>query len=222
MNVLKASLEEQVKRVVFTSSGLTIYNYEPSSIVLNEDYWVPIEKAKTAYQKSKILAEKAAWDFYNQHKHDAKCFKFVSVIPVWVLGPPLSAASGASVTRFSRLLDPSVERVDNFYSGVCDVRDVARAHVRAAELDEAVGQRVMVNSSDRLVSLADLVDILRADGYKATLVERKAEDEAKYADTRFDNSRIRAVLKMETTELKRTVLDMTEALINYGIVKNSK
>lgn len=99
---MKAALEEKVKRVVVTSSGLTIYNYAVTKNKLSEEDWVPLEEAKTSYQKSKILAEKAAWDFYNEHKNEANCFELVTIIPVWVIGPPLSAASGSSVTRFAR------------------------------------------------------------------------------------------------------------------------
>lgn len=216
MNVLKASLEANVKRVVLTSSGLTIYNYEPVTQALSEKDWVPVEKAKLAYQKSKILAEKAAWDFYEEHKKSGKCFEFTTVIPVWVIGPPLSAASGASVTRFSRLFQ--VDKVDNMITGVCDVRDVALAHLRAAQVPEAVGQRFLVVSSTSLVSFVDLTNILRDSGYKVAQVEGKKDDE-KFDNTKFDDSKMRNVLKIQPTDLKKSVLDMTESLINFGIIK---
>lgn len=216
--MMRAALEENVKRVIITSSGLTIYNYAPTNKSLSEDDWVPLSEARTAYQKSKIIAEKAAWEFYEQHKNDPRCFKLATVIPVWVIGPPLSAANGSSVTRFSNFLNKNVEKVNNMYTGICDVRDVAQAHLRAAQTDEAVGKRILVVSENRLVSMIDIATILQEAGYKVNKVEDTL-DKSQYVGTTFENKRMRTILKMEPTELKKTVLDMAESLINFGLVQ---
>lgn len=202
-----------------TSSGLTIFNYTAENKTYSEKDWIPIEKASSPYQKSKILSEKAAWDFYESHKKSGdKCFEMATVIPVWVLGPALSAASGASVTRFSKVFDKSVEKVDNMWTGVCDVRDVAQAHVRAAQLDEAVGERILVVSSTKLVSTVMWTGILRDAGYSIAQVDDKAQNPNNEL-ARFDDSKMRNILKMEPTELKKTVLDMAKSLIDHQVIK---
>jgi hypothetical protein len=49
---------------------------------LNQD----LNKA-SAYQKSKILAEKAAWEFIEEKKkQNQKCFELVVMNPVFILG----------------------------------------------------------------------------------------------------------------------------------------
>lgn len=218
MNVLNAALEESVKRVVVTSSDLTLYDYEAENRTYSESDWLPVEKARTAYQKSKILAERAAWDFYEEHKKKNKCFDMSVIIPAWVLGPPLSPVTCASVTRFAHVFDPSVEKVENLIMGVCDVRDVALAHVRAAQLDAAVGQRILIVSSMRFVSTIEWTEMLRDAGFKVARVEDKI-DPSKYKNARFDNAKMIALLNIKPTNLKNTVVEMAQSLIEYGIIK---
>ena len=64
--VMRAAAKYRVKRVVYTSSGLTVYikKQENMKAVYNEEDWSDME-VLGAYEKSKILAEKAAWDFVN-------------------------------------------------------------------------------------------------------------------------------------------------------------
>lgn len=203
---------------MITSSGLTLYDYSAENRTYSESDWLPVEKARSAYQKSKILAERAAWDFYEEHKKKGKCFDMSVIIPVWVLGPPLSGAAGASVSRFARVFDPSVEKVDNMISGVCDVRDVATGHVRAAQLDAAIGQRILIVSSTRFVSTIEWIQMLRDAGFKVAQVEDKT-DPSKYENARFDDTKMRTLLNMEPTDLKKTIIDMAQSLISHGIIK---
>ena len=91
--MLKAALDSKVRRVVVTSSALTIYNFleeTDKNYTFSEKDRVPAEKAGMAYQKSKILAEKAAWDFYEQHKRSGKCFELITIHPGFVMGPQQS------------------------------------------------------------------------------------------------------------------------------------
>lgn len=102
---------------------------------------------------------------------------------------------------------------------MCDVRDVAQAHVRAAQVDEAVGKRIMINSRNKLASLADLAEFLVEAGYTVTKVER-IPNESEYASLEFDNTKVKTLLNIELTDLKKSVLDMAESLKKFGIVKN--
>ena len=215
LNVLKAASEAKVRRVVLTSSVITIYNLDLDDKTYNEKDWVPAEKSKMPYQKSKILAEKAAWNFYEEQKKAGKGFELVTILPSWVLGPPLTASGCASVTLFSSVFGQESAR--NFNTSVCDVRDVALAHLRAAETPEANGQRIIVSSADTY-STFDWVGILNQAGYKVAKVEG-SNDPSSYSKTKFDNSKLKNLLKIQPTEVKKTVLDMAESLVKFGVVK---
>lgn len=64
LSVMRAAQKHKVKRVVITSSIVTIYVRKPENAkeIYDEDDWSDFD-ALQAYEKSKYLAEKAAWDF---------------------------------------------------------------------------------------------------------------------------------------------------------------
>lgn len=66
VNVLEAALKNKVKKVVVTSSCLAIFLGNEDKLNTEED-WSDVAKS-AHYPKSKILAERAAWDFYEKHK----------------------------------------------------------------------------------------------------------------------------------------------------------
>ena len=86
---MSAAHKHRVKRVVITSSGLTvtIRKKENQKPIYNEDDWSDLEILQP-YEKSKLLAEKAAWDFVNSLPETEK-FELVVVIPSLVQGPTL-------------------------------------------------------------------------------------------------------------------------------------
>lgn len=217
--MLQAALENQVKRVVVTSSGTAVL--QPNALTnktYSEKDWVSPEEARHPYQKSKVLAEKAAWDFYEKHKNEPNCFEMSVVIPVFVLGPPLSSFNGSSIARFITLFDKKVDKVDNNVTAVCDVRDVALAHIRASQVKEAVGERIWVLSSTKPVTSVDLANVLKEAGYDVNRVEDKS-DKSTYEKTVFDDSKLRNLLKVEPFDLKETILDTAESLVEFGLIK---
>ncbi len=65
LRVLKAARNGGVKRVVMTSNfGAVGYSHTDTNKVITEECWTdPDEKGLSTYNKSKVLAEKAAWNF---------------------------------------------------------------------------------------------------------------------------------------------------------------
>jgi nucleoside-diphosphate-sugar epimerase len=57
--VLAAAQEANVSRVVVTSSVAAMFQFGLKDKTVTETDWCPPEKAFSAYQKSKILAEKS-------------------------------------------------------------------------------------------------------------------------------------------------------------------
>ena len=89
LRVLKAARNAGVKRVVMTSNfGAVGYSHQDKNSLITEDSWTdPNEKGLSAYSKSKVLAEKAAWDFMASEGGDLE----LSVInPMGIFGPSLS------------------------------------------------------------------------------------------------------------------------------------
>lgn len=221
LNVLNAALDAGVKRVVVTSSGVTLYDYDVvESKTYTEDDWVAIEHASSAYQKSKIRAERTAWDFVAQRKaRNEPCFELVTVLPAFVLGPALSAAKGASVLQFLSLFDTSRDKLTNIYATFCDVRDVARAHVVAAFSPNCAGQRVFI-SGPNFLSLKECAMILKKTGHYR-VVETFDEPEGakrKFDTAKVDNNRMRNLLGIEPIDFEKTLLDMAQSLIEFGLI----
>lgn len=102
------------------------YNWEPKTYT--ESDWPDVESQPSAYCKSKILAERAAWDFVEEKKKNKEPVFELSVInPVLVLGPLLSEVYGASAEWFLNVFDNKGDKVSNMSYPCCDVRDVALA-----------------------------------------------------------------------------------------------
>ena len=80
------------------------------------------------YGKSKILAEKAAWDFQAALPEDER-FDIVTILPSFVGGPNLRALWFASGDWLRRLMTGEMTEIGCDGCAVADVRDVALAHL---------------------------------------------------------------------------------------------
>ena len=89
--VMKAARINKVKRVVITSSVAAIYKtgVEGQSEFSEKD-WTDCKVAQP-YEKSKTLAELAAWDFIKNLPEDEK-FEVATINPGLVIGPNLNEA----------------------------------------------------------------------------------------------------------------------------------
>ncbi len=89
LSVLRAALKHKVKRVVVTSSGLTVVMNKPenSKAKYNEEDWSDLD-ALMPYEKRKWLAEKNAWDFI-QNLPAGEDLELVVCISGLVQGPAL-------------------------------------------------------------------------------------------------------------------------------------
>jgi len=219
LNVLRAAQAENVKRVVISSLSLSTFGFPWEDKTNSDQDWIDVSEIKSPYEKSKLMAERAAWDFWKQQRQESngKCFELVSVLPVWVLGPILSPTSSSSVVNFSRVFYETVEKVENTGCAICDVRDVALAHIRAAQLGEVVvGKRFLISSTSQLLSTLQWTDILRKAGYKVATVQNKP---VSYEKCMIDNEKMKTILKIDPIDVRTTLIDMTESLIKSEIIK---
>jgi nucleoside-diphosphate-sugar epimerase len=138
LRVLRAAAAAGVKRVVMTSSVAAVGSGHTDGAVRTEDDWSIVDRSP-AYEKSKTLAERAAWDFARESD-----VELVAVNPGLVLGPLLAPAIGTSVQALYQLLVRKVPASPKIGFAVVDVRDVAAAHRLAMESPIAAGNRYIV------------------------------------------------------------------------------
>ncbi len=159
LRVLRASRNAGVKRVVMTSSFAAIgYGQKPQKAPFDETNWTdPSRDDVLPYAKSKILAERAAWDFISNEGGDLE----LSVVnPVGVFGPVLGPDYSTSILLVKRLMDGAMPGCPRLCFGVVDVRDVADLHIRAMTHPNAKGERFLAVAGD-FMSILDMAKVLK-------------------------------------------------------------
>lgn len=157
--VLTAARNAQVKRVVLTSAYGAIFAGHPHRTTpYTEKDWSDLTAKQThPYQKSKTLAERAAWDFIAREGHG---MELATVNPVAVMGPVLAADYSHSNIQIQELLTGKIKAVPRVDSGYVDVRDVAKLHILAMTAPQAAGERFLATTGETLSMLA-VAQILR-------------------------------------------------------------
>jgi len=139
--VMKACRKNKVKRVVITSSCAAISPCGDKTN-FNEKDWADVENA-VAYSKSKILAEKAAWDFVKDLPEKEK-FEVVTINPGLVIGPNLNKAQFSSGDIIKKLMMKEMPACPKMSLAMVDVRDVAQAHLEGIKKPDAAGRRFIL------------------------------------------------------------------------------
>ena len=241
-NVLKACAEAgTVKRVVLTSSiaavaGLGGHPGSPPDRVYTEKDWIE-EAGISPYDKSKLKAERAAWDFVKELGED-KRFELVVVNPGYVQGPFLSKVSGeSSASLLAPTLTGSSPADVSF--ALVDVRDVAAAHIAAMEKPEAAGNRyLIVNETMHMVDISKIVAAeFKPQGYKVSVkqIGKTTLFVGKFFNARakqaysllgkrvlFNNERMKGELGIEPRPINETLLDTCYSLVEIGLVKRTR
>ncbi len=159
LRILKFARAAGVKRVVMTSSfGAVGFSQKNKTRETTETDWTdPSLKGLSAYEKSKGLAERAAWDFI---KGEGGKPEFATINPVAILGPSLSAHVSGSFDILKHLLDGSLKAIPPIPLNIVDVRDVADLHIRAMENPKANGQR-FIATADGQISMPEIAALLK-------------------------------------------------------------
>jgi len=244
LNVLRAAAAAGVRRTVVTSSVAAIMSgHDHSRFVagaapFTEEDWSVVDSPSIApYEKSKTLAERAAWEF--AQSEEARGMELATVNPGFVLGPPLSSVPGTSVEVMCKLLNRELPRVPRLSFPCVDVRDVARAHLLAMTTGAAAGQRFLC--ANETLWFKDLGSILAREfnpqGYRvpdkelphwmlrvASICDKSVRmilpDVGLVRNC--DNSKIQSVLGLHFRDSQSTLVDMGHALVELGVVPRSK
>ena len=165
LRALNAAKKAGIKRVVLTSSVAAVNSHMMSG---NSDHttWTDItSKYVTPYQKSKTIAEKAAWDFYNNQDNSNK-MEMAVINPGGVMGPQLgNDLGGASTQIVSQLISGKFPMIPALSFPFIDVRDVAILHLKAMTTPEADGKRFIAAHSEP-TWMYQVAEVLSAAGYE--------------------------------------------------------
>ena len=159
LRVMRAAKKAGVKRVVLTSSfGAIGYGHKPTEVPFTEETWTDITyKGISTYVKSKTLAEKAAWDFI---RNEGGNLELAVINPTGIFGPLIGSNVTSSLQIIQQLMSGKLKATPQMNFGIVDVRDVADAHIRAMEIEDAKGQRFILQAGKTL-SLHEVAMILR-------------------------------------------------------------
>ncbi|MEU3853997.1 NAD-dependent epimerase/dehydratase family protein [Streptomyces sp. NPDC029554] len=232
LRVISAARDAGVPRVVMTSSYAAVgYTLKPDNHYSEADWTDPDTEGLPAYHKSKVLAERAAWDYVRAHGD----IELTVINPTGIFGPQLSDRPSASVGLVRDMLAGRMPVVPIMYFGVVDVRDVVDLHLRAMVHPKAAGERFLAVGGPS-VSLFGVAQILREHFPTAAdllpSVELTIEQVQQAARTTpalrdaaalhgripvISNEKARSVLGWEPRDVRETILATADSQLRLGL-----
>ncbi|MDG4811232.1 NAD-dependent epimerase/dehydratase family protein [Micromonospora sp. WMMD1120] len=232
LRVLRAARAAGVRRVVLTSSYAAVgYTVKPDGRYSEAD-WTNVDDDIPAYQRSKTLAERAAWDFVREYGG----VELSVVNPTGIFGPLLGARLSASTGLVRAFLTGAMPVVPRMYFGVVDVRDVVDLHLRAMLHPAAAGER-FIGVGGPSISFFDLATMLAR--HLPSLADRVPARELTVAEVRaaaatepglrdaaalggqvpvISNGKARTVLGWQPRPVETTITDTADSLVKHGLV----
>lgn len=217
IRVLRAARDAGARRVVLTSSFVAVgYTPKPEADYTEADWTDPDTPGLAPYPRSKVIAERAAWDFIEREGGDTE---LVVANPTFILGPTLSTRLGSSLVGIKSMLNGEVSVVPRRRFGVADVRDVADLHIRAMATPEARGKRFLALADGPTISFLDVARILRE--RLGTLAEKAPTEEAAGPEPpslTIHNDRARQELGWRPRTVETTIVETAESLRDLGLL----
>jgi nucleoside-diphosphate-sugar epimerase len=157
LRILRAAANAGVERFVYTSSMSAIVSGVSRDHVFTANDWSnPDSPGVGPYERSKTLAERAAWEFVRSPQ--AGTMQFAVVNPGAVIGPMIGKEASTSLELVRKLLAREVPGVPDLCIALVDVRDVAAVHCAVMTAPHANGQRFLAAGPS--CSLRDVAQVL--------------------------------------------------------------
>lgn len=228
-NVLNAAIKAGISKVVMTSSQAACYpDKKCSNSRVNESFWTETDnKWITNYMRSKLYAEKAAWEIIGEQNHT----QLTTILPGAILGPFMDGKRGSTDMIFEMLLKGTPS--PNVVYPVVDVRDLAYLHILAMENPAANGERFLAESEE--MTMPEMADLLKASYPNKKVstmiipdflvsIMAKFQPAMKVLNTmiglkyHYDTSKAKQTLSWTPRSAKETILDTAEYLIKNQVV----
>ena len=233
LRALHAAKISKIKKVVLTSSiGAMLYGNE-NKICETSD-WTDISKYVGSYIKSKTMAEKAAWNFFNDLSNPS--FALTIINPGMVFGPVINGnLEGVSQNMILNLIRGKYPFLPDIYFSVVDVRDVALIHVEALFKKESDNQRLIL-TSEKSISFLEISRTLNKIGFKKCFSKllpsilirflaffnknmRITYMMVKKGSFEVDISKTTSIFNWNPIPIEKTLLDMTKSFDEFGNFK---
>jgi len=204
---------------VLTSSFAAVgYTPRPDGDYTEADWTDPDMPGLPAYPRSKVVSERAAWDFIDREGGGTE---LVVVNPTFILGPTLTAQARSTLSLIKAMLDGTMPVVRRQRFGVADVRDVADLHIRAMAAPEAAGKRYLALADGPTLTFLELTRILR--DRLGPLAARVPTEEVPGPDPArlvIHNDRARKELGWSPRPAETTIVETAERLRDLGLLEN--
>ena len=232
LRVLQAAAQNNVKRVVLTSSVAAVaYGHPKEKTKFDENDWSDADSPTIgAYAKSKTLAEKAAWGFVES---SGGGMELVTINPGLILGPLPDTNARTSGVLVQSLMTAAIPGLARMHFNAVDVRDVAIAHVQAMTKPGVAGKRfICVSDSFWMADVAKTLKEVYPNYPIKTIVfpswmvrivalfskEARATVDSLDQELSVDNHRIRETFDLPMYDMKEMVLSMAESMIELKMI----
>jgi nucleoside-diphosphate-sugar epimerase len=217
LRVLAAAHEGGARRVVLTSSFAAVgYSPKPVRDYTEEDWTDPDTPGLPPYPRSKAIAERAAWDYMEQHPGDTE---LVVLNPTFIIGPSLITSLRSSLVAVKAIAEGTMPALPRQRFGVADVRDVADAHLKAARTPGAANKRYLLLADGPTTTWLGLAQAIRDHlgpaGTKVTLQEAPGEDPTPLT---IHNDRAKRELGWRPRAAHATISDTVDSLRDHGLL----
>ncbi|KAJ3506176.1 hypothetical protein NMY22_g17338 [Coprinellus aureogranulatus] len=234
LGILKSALAHagsQLKRVVITSSCAAVITIQPTARTFTEDDWneQSIQETKeqgrsapamTKYRASKTLAEKAALEWFNEHKGKIS-WDVTWINPPFVFGPAIHEIPSNKPENLNTSLkawydfvvsnaSPKTRDQLAFSNSWVDVRDLADAHVLALEKEAAGGERIIVTQGVYVwQEWLDIANKIASEVYSGKDLPKGYPDinETKEYKVKYDTSKEQTILGVKYRTKEETTRD---------------
>lgn len=218
----------QVRKLIFTSSRAAVAGQEhlsnPNYVIDEKTYnniaWEDsLVDGLYGYFGSKIFAERAVWDF---KRNEYPNFLVSVVMPTFTIGPQafdfeVSPTLNTTAEFINQLLNLNpTDEIGEYNDCVIDVRDIAKAHVAALELEKAEGERLLITKQRFNFQL--VIDILRKKfPYLKNLPIGKPienfEEEIVNKVAKVDDRRTREILGFDYISFEQSLVDQVDQIL---------
>jgi dihydroflavonol-4-reductase len=236
LRVLKAASASGVERVVCTSSGFAAQTRSvpgEKQPLADENTWTDLdEKGTGEYARSKVLAERAAWEFIRSKESGTT---LTTILPGLILGAAMTRNISPSLELVARLLAGNVPALPNVGFCITEVQDLVDLHIGAMTNPSAANQR-FIGIGDFLW-FTEIAEALReAFPDRAAKIPNKRvpnwimrasalfREEARFMvpmlgkRREFNASRASDLLQWRATPSKDAVIKCARSLIDKGLV----
>lgn len=158
--ILKFANLAKVPQVIMTSNfGAVGFSKvaEPNSITTELDWTDEHAIGLSIYEKSKLLAEKAAWQYIEQPDVH---LKLTTINPVAIFGSSFNDHVSGSFGLLQDMISGKTKQIPPIELNVIDVSDVARLHILAIKNSKAFNQRFIATAPGQ-ISFQEIANLIR-------------------------------------------------------------